>query len=145
MPAATAAACRDTASHSFQDGIIEEWSASAACYVIVGATERYAVQFHQFTIEEEGEQLVLKVTRCTHVQLPPGFSPDLDVEVPEQNGGLEAGAEAALGATAGASCAMCGVQVMRRCVFGEHARMPHARVSNCMCVQTYAFMSSMCS
>lgn len=34
------------------------------------SSHQYGMQFHQFTVEEEQQQLVLKVTNCTHVALP---------------------------------------------------------------------------
>ncbi|KAI8475099.1 MAG: hypothetical protein J3K34DRAFT_517732 [Monoraphidium minutum] len=77
----------DAAAACYQDGVIEAYHAPAACYIVLGAAARYAVQFHHFTIEEEGEDLVLKVTDCTHMQLPAGFAAD-----PDEDGGDAAGA-----------------------------------------------------
>jgi hypothetical protein len=46
------------------------------------------VQFHQFTVEaEEGEQLVLRVTRCTRVPLPPAYSSEVVSTAPAGEGG----------------------------------------------------------
>lgn len=69
---------RDAEGGFYEDGVIEEWCAPASCYIVLGQASRFAVQFHQFTVEEEeGEQLVLKVPRCTRVPLPPGYAADL--------------------------------------------------------------------
>jgi hypothetical protein len=69
---------RDADASAFVDGVIEDFSAPAGCYIVVGAARRFAVAFHQFTLTEEGEELVLKVTRATPAPLPAGCSGDPD-------------------------------------------------------------------
>lgn len=69
------APCRDDNNGGYQDGLIEQFDTDHNCYIVAGSTERFAVQFHQFTVEEDGQQLVLKVFNCTRVQLPAIYSP----------------------------------------------------------------------
>jgi hypothetical protein len=49
------------------------------------------VQFHQFTVEEEQRQLVLKVTSCTHVSMAAATSTSarLSNSAAEDAGGVE--------------------------------------------------------
>lgn len=67
--------CRNDKSQAYQDGTIEEYDYQNDCYLLVDDHERFAVQFHQFTVEEEERQLVLKVTSCSRISLPAGVSP----------------------------------------------------------------------
>ncbi|GBF97844.1 hypothetical protein Rsub_11194 [Raphidocelis subcapitata] len=90
----------DAAASAFVDGVIEDYSPSAGCYIVVGAAARFAVAFQQFTLEEEGEALVLKVTRATPAALPAGYSRDPDAG--PEGAGASAGGSAPRSARASA-------------------------------------------
>jgi hypothetical protein len=64
----------------YEEGTVEQYDNDGDCYILAGSMQRFAVQFHQFTVEEEERSLVLKVVKCTRVPLPSGYDPDIQQE-----------------------------------------------------------------
>eukprot|EP00882_Tetradesmus_deserticola_P019972 GHRQ01021523.1.p3 GENE.GHRQ01021523.1~~GHRQ01021523.1.p3 ORF type:complete len:117 (+),score=33.64 GHRQ01021523.1:356-706(+) len=60
---------RDEPADSPLEGTIQRYDDEQDCFILMDDNlgSQHAVQFHQFTVEEEKQQLVLKVTSCTHV------------------------------------------------------------------------------
>ena len=103
---------------------MEQYDNDGDCYILAGASQRFAVQFHQFTVEEEEHALVLKVVKCTRVPLPAGY--DAVLQQDEARSSLEDGQTESRRLSAASSshtgdvqecpCQACSMSCLLRCM-----------------------------
>eukprot|EP00879_Flechtneria_rotunda_P001305 GHRR01001455.1.p1 GENE.GHRR01001455.1~~GHRR01001455.1.p1 ORF type:complete len:1942 (+),score=725.52 GHRR01001455.1:344-6169(+) len=64
---------------AYQESLIQLYDEDNDCFIVFHeqSNSLHAVQFHLFTVEEEQNQLVLKVTHCTHVELPVKYNGEI--------------------------------------------------------------------